>query len=157
MTCTAAWLQAALVRDDGIRRLVVVDEAWAILSNLGIARWLRAGFKLSRAYGVANVAVLHRLSDLRAAGADGSEQQHLAQGLLADSETRVIFGQPPSEVEAATDLVGLTETEAQLLPQLPRGLALWKLGQRSFLVEHRLSRREAVLVDTDARMTAASR
>ncbi|HLY82549.1 MAG TPA: hypothetical protein VKQ71_06165 [Acidimicrobiales bacterium] len=157
MTCTAAWLQAALVRDDGIRRLVVVDEAWAILSNLGIARWLRAGFKLSRAYGVANVAVLHRLSDLRAAGADGSEQQHLAQGLLADSETRVIFGQPPSEVEAATDLVGLTETEAQLLPQLPRGLALWKLGQRSFLVEHRLGRREAVLVDTDARMSAASR
>jgi hypothetical protein len=156
MTCTTAWLQSVLLRGDGIRRLVVVDEAWAILSQLGVARWLQAGFKLSRAYGVANVAVVHRLSDLKAAGADGSEQQRLAQGLLADSETRVIFGQPPSELAAATELVGLTATEAELLPELPRGVALWKLGLRSFLVEHRLDPAEAALVDTDARMAPES-
>ncbi len=36
MTCATAWLQTALQRDDGIRRLVVVDEAWAILSNQAI-------------------------------------------------------------------------------------------------------------------------
>lgn len=156
MTCATAWLQATLRHDDGIRRLVVVDEAWAILSNLAIARWLQAGFKLARAFGAANVAVVHRLSDLRAAGADGSEQQRLAQGLLADSETRVIFGQPPSEVESATDLLGLTSTEADLLPRLPRGVALWKVGQRAFLVEHRLGRREQQLVDTDMRMTSST-
>jgi hypothetical protein len=154
MTCATAWLQAALQHDDGIRRLVVVDEAWAILSNLAIARWLQAGFKLARAFGAANVAVVHRLSDLRAAGAEGSEQQRLAEGLLADSETRVIFGQPPSEVESATDLLGLTSTEADLLPRLPRGVALWKVGQRAFLVEHRLGRLESQLVDTDGRMTS---
>jgi hypothetical protein len=157
MTCATAWLQAVLRRDDGVRRLVVVDEAWAILSDLGIARWLQAGFKLSRAHGVANVAVVHRLSDLRAAGADGSEQQRLAEGLLADSETRVIFGQPPSELAAARELLGLTGTEAELLPRLPRGVALWKLGQRSFLVEHRLGGAEAALVDTDGRMSALRR
>src|SRR6202040_2556875 len=151
MTCATAWLQSVLLRGDGIRRLVVVDEAWAILSQLGVARWLQAGFKLSRAYGVANVAVVHRLSDLKAVGANGSEQQRLAQGLLADSETRVIFGQPPSELPAATELVGLTATEAELLPELPRGVALWKLGLRSFLVEHRLDPAEAALVAPDAR------
>ncbi|MDQ1416805.1 MAG: hypothetical protein QOF81_2418, partial [Acidimicrobiaceae bacterium] len=117
-------------------------------------RWLQAGFKLARAFGAANVAVVHRLSDLRAAGAEGSEQQRLAEGLLADSETRVIFGQPPSEVESATDLLGLTSTEADLLPRLPRGVALWKVGQRAFLVEHRLGRHEATLVDTDRRMSS---
>ncbi|HSS11832.1 MAG TPA: hypothetical protein VLL25_18230, partial [Acidimicrobiales bacterium] len=143
-----------LSRVDDIRRLVVVDEAWAILCHLGIARWLQAAFKLSRAFGVANLAVVHRLSDLRAAGADGSEQQRLAQGLLADSETRVVFGQPPSEVESAGELLGLTTTEAELLPRLPRGVALWKVGTRSFLIEHRLGRHEAALVDTDARMGA---
>lgn len=154
MTCATAWLQATLQHDDGVRRLVVVDEAWAILSNLAIARWLQAGFKLARAFGASNVAVVHRLSDLQAAGADGSEQQRLAQGLLADSETRVIFGQPPSEVRSATDLLGLTSTEADLLPRLPRGVALWKVGQRAFLVEHRLGRREQQLVDTDWRMAS---
>ena len=103
------------------------------------------------------MAVVHRLSDLRAAGASGSEQQRLAQGLLADSETRVIFGQPPSEMAAARDLLGLTSTETELLPRLPRGVALWKVGQRSFLVEHRLGPDEAALVDTDGRMSAVSR
>jgi type IV secretory pathway VirB4 component len=153
MTCATAWLQSTLARQDGRHRLVVVDEAWAILGNLAIAKWLQACFKLSRAFGVANVAVLHRFSDLRAVGADGSEQQRLAEGLVGDSETRVIFGQPPSEIDGATQLLGLTTTEAELLPQLPRGVALWKVGQRSFLVEHRLARPEAALVDTDRAMT----
>jgi hypothetical protein len=42
MTCTTAWLQAVLSSRAGIHRLVVVDEAWAILGNLAIARWLQA-------------------------------------------------------------------------------------------------------------------
>jgi hypothetical protein len=152
MACATAWLQARLATHDGVGRLVVVDEAWAILHDLAMARWLQAGFKLSRAFGVANMAVVHRLSDLRAAGAEGSEQQRLAEGLLSDSETRVIFGQPPSEVAEARDLLGLTATEAEILPHLPRGTALWKVGVRSFLVEHRLGRAEAGLVDTDSAM-----
>ena len=61
---------------------LVVDEAWAILSNLGVARWLQSSWKLSRAFGVSNVAVLHRVSDLRSVGASDSEQVALAQGLL---------------------------------------------------------------------------
>jgi hypothetical protein len=152
MTCATAWLQAALADGDRVHRLVVVDEAWAILHSLAIARWLQAGFKLSRAFGVANVAVVHRLSDLRAAGAQGSERQRLAEGLLADAETRIVFGQPPSEVALGRDLLGLTSTEADLLPQLPRGVALWKVGRRSFLVEHRLAASERSLVDTDFAM-----
>jgi hypothetical protein len=65
----------------------------------------------------------------------------------------VVFGQPPSEVESATHLLGLTSTEADLLPQLPRGVALWKVGRHSFLVEHRLGRPEISIVDTDRAMT----
>jgi type IV secretory pathway VirB4 component len=152
MACATAWLQASLERADGRRRIVVVDEAWAILANLGVSRWLRASWKLSRAHGVSNVAVLHRLSDLRSAGAEGSEQVSLARGLLSDSETRVVYGQPPGEVEEARDLLGLTGTEAGLLPQLGRGMALWKVGLRSFLVEHRLAAAERRLVDTDLNM-----
>jgi len=152
MTCATAWLQAAFASGDGIRRIVVVDEAWAVLSDLAIARWLRASAKLSRAHGVATWVVVHRLSDLTAAGDQGSEQVRLARGLLADVETRVVYGQPPSEVDAARDLLGLSDTEAELLPRLARGVALWKVGSRTFLVEHRLGAAERAIVDTDARM-----
>jgi hypothetical protein len=102
------------------------------------------------------MAVLHRLSDLHAVGSGGSEQVGLAEGLLADSETRVIYAQSPAEVAGAGELLGLTETEARLVPQLRRGTALWKVGQRSFLVEHRLATGERWMVDTDAAMVAGS-
>jgi hypothetical protein len=153
MACATAWLQAALAGGSpGGPVLVVVDEAWAILANLGVARWLQASWKLSRAFGVSNLAVLHRLSDLSAVGASGSEQVGLAHGLLADSETRVVYAQPPGEVDRARELLGLSATEAELLPQLRRGVALWKVGRRGFLVQHLLSPEERALVDTDAAM-----
>ncbi len=153
MACATAWLQTTLARNEGSKRLVIIDEAWAILRDLETTRWLQATFKLSRAFGVANVAVVHRLSDLRSAGVDGSSEQKLAEGLLADSETRVVFGQPPSEAEVTAALLGLSDTEKALIAHLPRGVALWKVGERSFLVEHAVGRDEAALVDTDAAMT----
>ena len=161
MTCATGWLQALLAGGGRAgepaaaarpKRLVVVDEAWVVLHDLATARWLQATFKLARALGVANVAVVHRLSDLQAAGEAGSAQQRLAEGLLADTETRVIFGQSASEAEAARQLLRLTVTERDLVTRLPRGVALWKVADRSFLVEHRVGRAEAALVDTDAAM-----
>jgi hypothetical protein len=152
MTCATAWLHAAMTSGDGEKRLVVVDEAWAVLHDLPTARWLQASFKLARSLGGAHLAVLHRLSDLRAAGSDGSQQQHLAEGLLADAETRVVFAQPPGESRAAADALGLSSTEEELLPQLPRGVALWKVGDRSTLVRHLLSPHERAFIDTDAAM-----
>jgi type IV secretory pathway VirB4 component len=152
MACAAAWLQSAVEARHRNRILLVVDEAWAILGNLGVARWLQSSWKLSRAMGVANIAVLHRLSDLAAVGAAGSEQVGLAEGLLADSETRVVYAQSPGEVARTGELLGLTDTEADLVSTLTRGTALWKVGRRSFLVEHRLGRGEAWLVDTDRAM-----
>lgn len=152
MACAVAWVQAAWARPGAGRRLLVVDEAWATLASLGVARWLQASWKLSRSYGVANLAVLHRLSDLKAVGPAGSEQVMLAEGLLADSETRVVYAQAPGEARASQDLLGLTATEVDLLPRLGRGVGLWKVGRRSFLVEHRLSDLERRLVDTDSAM-----
>src|SRR4051812_4966403 len=164
MTCAAAWLRAMVggQRHDpdcvgGAKLHVVVDEAWRIFSNLGIGEWLQDSFKHSRAYGIQNVVVMHRLSDLRAAGSEGSREARLAEGLLADAETRVIYAQPTDELERTRELLGLTETELELLPTLRRGEALWKVGQRSFLVYHRLSSFEARLVDTDARMLVGTR
>jgi hypothetical protein len=166
MACATAWLQAALARTAAsggaaaantgrgrARFFLVVDEAWAILSNLGVARWLQSSWKLSRAFGVSNVAVLHRVSDLRSVGASDSEQVALAQGLLSDSETRIVYAQSPGELDAAAELLSLSATEMELLPQLRRGVGLWKVGQRSFLVQHRLSAMERRIIDTDAAMT----
>jgi type IV secretory pathway VirB4 component len=153
MACTAAWLQGSWARNDGVRRIVVLDEAWVVLRHLAIARWLRESWKLARQYGVQNIAVMHRLSDLTAAGDQSSEQVQLAKGLLEDSETRVIYRQSPGEVEQARELLGLTQTEVEQIPMLERGEALWRVGRRSFIVQHRIDPLlEREIVDTDANM-----
>lgn len=157
MTCAAAWLTGVLARDTRQKTIFVLDEAWAILANLGIAKWLQSNFKLSRALGIQNVAVMHRFSDLTAVGAQGSQEERVARGLLSDAETKVVYGQSQAEVEATKDLLGLTDTEATLLPQLDRGVALWKVAQRSFLVHHWLGSFERDIVDTDARMVLETR
>jgi len=154
MVCATAWLQGVVATSaaDGRQVLLVVDEAWAILRDLGVARWLQASWKLSRAWGVANMAVLHRVSDLAAVGAEGSEQRQLAAGLLLDSETRIVYAQPPGELAAAAELLDLTPVEAEVVGRLGRGVALWKVGGHASLVRHRLGRLEGPLVDTDAAM-----
>jgi type IV secretory pathway VirB4 component len=152
MLCATAWLQASLTRAEAGQRIIVVDEAWAILRDVQIARWLQASYKLCRSYGVANIAVFHRLSDLRAVGAAGSEQARLAEGLLSDSETQVFYHQPADVIRASRDLMELTDAEADTLRRLGLGESLWRVGARSFHVMHVLGAGERALVDTDARM-----
>jgi hypothetical protein len=98
------------------------------------------------------IAVVHRLSDLEAAGGRDSEQVRLARGLLADSETKVIFRQDPVELALVRDLCRLNERETAVVGSLPKGCALWKVGQRSFQVEHTLSAFERQVTYTDERM-----
>jgi type IV secretory pathway VirB4 component len=155
MVCATAWLQRELLRRDGTKRMLVIDEAWVVLRELSIARWLHASWKLARELGVQGVMVAHRASDLSAAGSGRSEQVRLARGLLSDSETRVVYGQPANELELAREVFQLTPAETELVGRLGRGVALWKVGQRSFLVQHRLARAELSIVDTDAQMAVS--
>ncbi len=159
MVCAAAWMRAAIVAEasevDAAKRpqrILVFEEAWRVLANLAAAEWLVDSFKHSRQYGLQNIVVTHRISDLQATGDDGSRVSRLTQGLISDAETKVIYAQDKAELEQAERLLGLTDTEAAELPNLPRGLALWIVGERSFLVRHVLAEHELALVDTDARM-----
>jgi hypothetical protein len=100
---------------------------------------------------------MHRFSDLLATGAQGSEVAAITRGLLSDTETHVVYGMSASEVEATRDVLALSDTEAAILTELPRGRALWRVRGRSFVVDLRLSPLEAWMCDTDERMSANPR
>jgi hypothetical protein len=154
MACTSAWLETSLTQTRG-QRWIVYDEAWRLLRSVPLVLRMQAQWKLSRAHGIANLMVLHRLSDLAAVGAAGSEARALAAGLLADCSTRVVYRQESDQLIEVSSSLGLTETERDLLPALPRGTGLWKVANRSYLVQHRLHGEEAVAFDTDASMRGA--
>ena len=154
MTCTSAWLEAALMSSVSGPRWVIYDEAWRLLRSLPLVRRMQAQWKLSRAYGIANLLIIHRLSDLDAVGAAGSEARAIAEGLLADCSTRVIYRQETDQIRATAVALGLTSTERDLLPALPRGTGLWKISGRSYLAHHRLHADELAAFDTDSAMHA---
>jgi type IV secretory pathway VirB4 component len=153
MVATAGWFQQ-LMACPGPQRIQVLDEAWALLGNRHTAGYLQTCFKLGRTYGVANLCITHRASDLVAQADDGTATSKIAAGLLADSATKIILRQAPDQLDAAVTHFGLTEPEASIVGQLTRGRALWKLGGRTAVVHHVLGPSEAAICDTDARMNA---
>jgi type IV secretory pathway VirB4 component len=158
MACATAALRAVIDAEAGApsrQTILVVDEGWRVFSHLGIGEWLQGTWKLSRAFGLSGWAIMHRVSDLAAAGDAGSREAKLAEGLLADAQTRVVYRQSADELQRSKELLGLSQTEAEVVADLQPGQAIWKVGSRSFLVAHRLSRLESSLVDTDARMGAS--
>lgn len=154
VVCVSAHLRRALAGAGEGRppTILVIEEAWACLRTLETARWLQSLQKLSRQLGLQVVLVLHRLSDLAATGDVGSEVLAVTRGLLADTETHVVFGVHPAEVDATRELLGLSAAEAATLPELPRGRALIRLRDRSALVDVDLGERDRWMCDTDSRM-----
>ncbi|MEU7166621.1 ATP-binding protein [Streptomyces morookaense] len=152
MTCASAWMESALADPGGGRRWVVYDEAWRLMRHAGLLERMQSQWKLSRGLGIANLMVIHRLSDLLTAGDAGSRGRALAEGLLADCSTRIVYRQEADQVLAAAGLLGLTSVESQAIAHLNRGRGLWKVAGRSFIVQHLLHPQELALFDTDARM-----
>jgi hypothetical protein len=155
MTCASTWMEAALADPAGGQRLVVYDEAWRLLAQPALLARMQAQWKLSRAWGLANLMVVHRLSDLDAVGDHGTAARSLAQGLLADTATRILYNEPYEEARAAAKLLGLTDVQAAQLPDLARGEGLWRINERAFVVRHLCTPDELTTFDTDSRMLRA--
>jgi hypothetical protein len=133
MTCAQAWMEAALMRQDGVQRYVVYDECWRLMRFAGLVRRLSAQQKLARQWGCANALVAHRISDLLSAAPDSVE---IAKGLLAETAIRILYKQASDQVGATQEQLDLTDVAADMLPRLDPGFALWLIGSRAFYVEH---------------------
>ena len=157
MICTASWLQLATsISPRG--RWQLNDEGWALMADEATARWTQTNQKLARQLGISVINVLHRLSDTAAAGSAGSTTRALAEGVIADSGTWVIYRQRPGEQTLLRDTLDLNDIQARMTTRLPRGRGLWVVsGDRReiSLVDHVMSDTERRLVDTDGAMHAA--
>jgi hypothetical protein len=154
MTCGQALVDQILTFTDH-QWIRILDECWRQIRYPHIVHRISEGQKLARGddvtAGSATIISLHRISDLLGAAPDVRE---LALGLLADCSTRIIYNQADDQVPVTRSTLNLTDIEASLLPRLPQATALWKINQRSFLVDHTVLRdgHEWDLIQTDSRM-----
>ena len=148
-----AWQMASvrLAHYEGLGYLVV-DEAWALLQNEFATTWLQGAWKLARAHGVANIAVVHRLHDAQAAGDANSANRSRALGLLKDCSTYVLFQHAEGDLESLRETIGLTTTEERYVVALPRGTALVRYGASRSVVRLTPTKHDFTFIDTDGAM-----
>ena len=116
MTRASAWMESALLDPSFGQRWVVYDEAWRLMSHPALLRRMDAHWRLARHYGIANMLIFHKLSDLDNVGDQGSAMRALASSLLANAETRVVYRQESDQLGPTAAALGLTGSEQQLLP-----------------------------------------
>ena len=157
MACANSWMEAALADPAGGPRWVIYDEAWRVLRQPALLARMQSQWKLSRSLGLANLMIIHRLSDLDAVGERDSEARNLARGLLADCSTTILYAHESGEDARTGAALGLSSTEVDQLAGLARGEGLWRVGERSFVVRHVCTPGELALFDTNQRMEANPR
>jgi type IV secretory pathway VirB4 component len=133
---------------------LVIDEAWALLSDPAALRWLQGSWKLARSRGLSHVMVLHRWSDVASAGDLGSVERDRARGLLRECETAWLFRQPPDEAREMALALGLEAREENYLVALPKGVALVRYGAHRSIVRVEPDEHDALFIDTDVAMRA---
>jgi len=152
MTCASAWMESALMDSAGGQRWVVYDEAWRLMSHPRAPATDGRHWRLARHYGIANMLIFHKLTDLDNVGDQGSAMRALASSLLANAETRIVYRQESDQLGATSAALGLTGTEQCLIPTLGTGQGLWRIKHRSFVVQHQMHPAELELFDTTGRM-----
>jgi hypothetical protein len=161
MTCAAAFLRGVFAERKeaaeetgvpGRQMMLVFEEGWRVMADIGTAEFMQELWKLCRAWGIQNILVVHRITDLGASGDDGSREAKLAEGLLSDAEVKIVHRQPPDQREAIIGRLGRSESEAEIILSERAGEAMWIVGGRSVLAATRVSSIERPLVYTDFRM-----
>ena len=158
MTCASAWMESALTDPTPDAGSWCTTRRGGCCGTCPGAPHAGCSGSSPARIGVANLAVVHRISDLGAVGASGSEAVALAQGLLADCSTRIVYAQETDQVDA---------TALGARPDRRRGRTAHPPPARPRPVEGRpalrdrrprpRSRRVLDVVDTDARMRRATR
>jgi hypothetical protein len=152
MAVIGPWIRFGWIKPgDNIKRTLIVEEAWHILSHRPVARLFEELVRYGRRLGLSFWAILHHLADLVL------EEAPEAAAILKLTATRVVYHLDRDEAEKTSDYLGLTSWARKSLPDganiCAPGRAIWQVGSRINLVEHIRTATEIRLTDTNRRMT----
>ena len=154
MSVIGPWLRFGWIRSDSVRRTLIVEEAWHILSHRPVARLFQELLKYGRRLGLSFWAVAHHLTDLEIAEAPEAE------AILKMTATRVIYHLDKADADAVADYLKLPGWARDALSDGANicrpGNAVWQVGSRVNLVQHIRSAVETRLTDTNRRMETKS-
>ncbi|MFE0774145.1 ATP/GTP-binding protein [Streptomyces sp. NPDC058861] len=155
MSVIGPWLRYAWIKTgDSIKRTLIVEEAWHILSHRPVARLFEEFVRYGRRLGLSFWAILHHLGDLQV------DEAPEAAAILKLTATRVLYHMDKAEADLTADYLQLPDWAREALidgaSRCSPGRAVWQVGNRLHLVEHIRSATEATLTNTNRKMTEAT-
>jgi len=151
MAIVGVWLEHTWLRPDRRKRILLVEEAWHIISEPSVAQLFQRLLKFGRRLGLSFVAVVHHLSDV----IDGAAAKE-ASAILKMASTRTIYMQKSDEARATGKVLGLPRWAVEIIPTLSPGIAVWDVNGDVQVVKHIVTEVEKPLVYTDRAMTESS-
>ncbi|HET9172626.1 MAG TPA: hypothetical protein VFN97_24585, partial [Actinospica sp.] len=151
MAIVGVWLEHSWLRPDRRKRILLVEEAWHIISQPSVAQLFQRLLKFGRRLGLSFVAVVHHLSDV----IDGAAAKEAA-AILKMASTRTIYMQKSDEARATGRVLGLPRWAVEIIPTLSPGIAVWDVNGDVQVVKHIVTEVEKPLVYTDRAMTESS-
>ncbi|GAA1969079.1 hypothetical protein [Microbacterium deminutum] len=134
--CTTAWIQA-VVSDRSARRTryLIREEGWRDMTSLASLQMFQQWLKLSRHYGISNIVILHKLSDLDAVGDTDSKERNLAYSIVGDIENKFVFRVNHQEAASLRERLNIPSTHVEDARRLRMGVFLAYVGQYAYAVD----------------------
>ncbi|MFF3957497.1 ATP/GTP-binding protein [Streptomyces sp. NPDC001890] len=154
MSVLGPWLRYAWIKTgDSIKRTLIVEEAWHILSHRPVARLFEEFVRYGRRLGLSFWGILHHLGDLMV------DEAPEAAAILKLTATRVLYHMDKAEADITADYLQLPDWAREALvdgaSRCSPGRAVWQVGNKMHLVEHIRSATESELTNTNRKMTEA--
>lgn len=149
--CCSAWIDSIARSGGDDFWLIVQEEGWSAMRDPKVVESMDERQRLAGEYGIANMLIMHELKDLNMVGPVDSPHRNQAEGLMSKSQVKIIHRQARESADQVAEILGLTAREKELVVTLDQGNALWKIGNKSFLVQTVLTPNEYELFHTDTR------
>ena len=114
---------------DGLRRIIVCEEAWDLLSNPQLVDSLQTRQRSAGHWGCATWLIVHGVADMTQVFTAGSGLRGKVEQLMNLMETKIIYRQGGENIPLLNQLIpDLSEDELEQIPRLAQGYGIWRIG-----------------------------
>lgn len=125
----SSWIDRLLQARDGLRRIIVCEEAWDLLSNPQLVDSLQTRQRSAGHWGCATWLIVHGVADMTQVFTAGSGLRGKVEQLMNLMETKIIYRQGGENIPLLNQLIpDLSEDELEQIPRLAQGYGIWRVG-----------------------------
>ncbi|PDZ93822.1 hypothetical protein CON36_37140, partial [Bacillus cereus] len=126
-------------RNDGKRRLLIVDEAWQLMRNEQSATYLIGVAKIARKFNAGLSIISQNVEDFL---------KNNGEGIITNAEMKVLLRQSNADINKLAQLFGMSASEQGFVRSAGKGEALLFLGGNRTAVQVIADELEFLLCDT---------